>query len=41
MQNGRWATLIPNIKQNRDKTDYLVMDYIDKITFRAGKEFRF
>lgn len=41
MQNGRWNTLISNLTQNRDKTDYLVFDYIDKISFEAGKEFRF
>lgn len=41
MQNARWGTLLENIVQNRDKTDYLVFDYIDKITFPAGKEFRY
>ncbi len=41
MQNGRWSTLINDIKQNRDKVDHLVFDYIDKISFPAGKEFRY
>ncbi|MEP7322996.1 MAG: DUF5103 domain-containing protein [Saprospiraceae bacterium] len=40
MQNGRWSTLISNLKQNRDKTEALVFDYIDKVSFPAGKEFR-
>ncbi len=41
MQNGRWNTLIGDLKQNRDKVDHLVFDYIDKISFPAGKEFRY
>jgi hypothetical protein len=41
MQNGRWCTLIGDIKQNRDKVDHLVFDYLDKISFPAGKEFRY
>ena len=40
MQNGRWSTLISDLKQNRDKTEYLVFDYFDKVSFPAGKEFR-
>lgn len=40
MQNGRWPTLISDLKQNRDKTETLVFDYFDKVSFPAGKEFR-
>jgi len=41
MQNGRWATAISGLKQNRDKPEHLVFDYIDRVSFPAGKEFRF
>lgn len=41
MQNGRWATAIEGLKQNRDKPEHLVFDYIDKVSFPAGKDFRF
>lgn len=41
MQNGRWSTLIGDLKQNRDKVDHIVFDYLDKISYPAGKEFRY
>lgn len=40
MQNGRWSTMISDLKQNREKTETLVFDYFDKVSFPAGKEFR-
>ncbi|MDZ4707755.1 MAG: DUF5103 domain-containing protein [Saprospiraceae bacterium] len=41
MQNGRWSTAVTGLKQNRDKPELLVFDFIDKVSFPAGKEFRF
>jgi len=41
MQNGRWDSAIKNIKPQFVKTDQLVYDYLDKIVYPAGKEFRY
>ncbi len=41
MQNGNWSTLISDIKHNREKPDMLVYDFTDKVSFAAGKQFRY
>lgn len=41
MQNGRWDNALKNIKPQFIKGDQLIYDFLDKITFPAGKEFRY
>jgi type 9 secretion system plug protein len=40
LQNGRWDNAIINLISRYEKGSLLVFDYIDKIVFPAGKEFR-
>jgi hypothetical protein len=41
LQNGRWDNAYLNLKPQFVKTDELVYDFLDKIVFPAGKEFRY
>lgn len=41
MQNGRWDNAVTEIAPSMFRRAQLVFDYQDKITFPAGKEFRF
>lgn len=41
MQNGRWDNAITNIPPQYIKGEKLVYEFLDKITFPAGKEFRY
>jgi len=41
MQNGRWDNAIKNLPPLFVKQEQIIYDYQDKITFPAGKEFRF
>ncbi|MFT5165720.1 MAG: hypothetical protein ACI8P3_000948 [Saprospiraceae bacterium] len=41
LQNGRWDNAITGLKPLFTKGDNMLFDYQDKITFPAGKEFRY
>ncbi len=40
LQNGRWDNAIYDLRSRYEKGALLVFDYLDKIVFPAGKEFR-
>lgn len=41
LQNGRWDNALHNLPPQSVRNEEVVYDYIDKIIFPAGKEFRF
>lgn len=40
LQNGRWDKAIENVYPNRVNGDLLLFEYVDKLVFPGGKEFR-
>lgn len=40
LQNGRWDNAVGNLRSRYEQGSLLVFDYLDKIVFPAGKEFR-
>ncbi len=40
LQNGRWDNAVGNLRSRYEKGALLVFDYLDRIVFPAGKEFR-
>lgn len=40
LQNGRWDNAVGDLRSRHEQGSLLVFDYLDKIVFPAGKEFR-
>jgi len=40
LQNGRWDNAVTDLRSRYEKGSLFVFDYLDKIVFPAGKEFR-